>query len=278
MPKALTEEQVEQYRRDGYVAPIRVISPDQAADFRRCMEQAEAAGDFRGIGQTKFYLRFPWVHEMATRPAILDAVEDLIGPDIMLYHNTMWFKNGGDGSYVSWHQDNTYFGHEPCEVLTVWLALSPADEENGCMQFLPGTHKLGQLGLRTPDIGGGNMLSSGQTVEFDATAVKPVPVILEPGEASIHHAFLIHGSGPSRSGERRLGVTLIYHPPGLGQIGACRTSALLVRGEDRFGHFDPERAPVAGDDAGNIARHEQAVASYRAKVRELGNTTVARLD
>lgn len=278
MPKALTKEQVEQYRRDGFVSPMRVMSEDEAAEFRRRMEEAEAAGQLSGIGQTKFYLRFPWVHEMATRASILDAVEDLIGPDLMLYHNTLWFKNGGDGAYVSWHQDNTYFGHEPCDVLTVWLALTPADEENGCMQFLPGTHRLGQLALRAPDIGGANMLSSGQTVDFDATTVKPVPVILRPGEASIHHAFLIHGSGPSRSAERRMGVTLIYHPPGLGQLGDCRTTALLVRGEDRFGHFDPERAPVAGDEAGNDARHEQAVARYRAKVRELGNLTVTRLD
>jgi ectoine hydroxylase-related dioxygenase (phytanoyl-CoA dioxygenase family) len=278
MPKALSTEQVEQYRRDGFVSPVRIVSEDDAARFRRRMEAAEAAGDLRGIGQTKFYLRFPWVHRMATHPALLDAVADLIGPDIMLYHNTVWFKDGGDGAYVSRHQDNTYFGHEPCEVLTAWLAITPATIESGCMQFMPGTHKLGQLNLKEPDIHGANMLSSGQTADFDAADVQPFPVELRPGECSIHHAFLVHGSLPNKAPDRRMGITFIYHPPNLGQLGDCRTSALLVRGEDPYGNFEHEQAPAEDDMPGNIARHEKAVAAYRDKVRELGNITVARRD
>jgi ectoine hydroxylase-related dioxygenase (phytanoyl-CoA dioxygenase family) len=242
------------------------------------MEDAEAAGDLRIVAQTKFYLRFPWVHKMATHPALLDAVEDLIGPNIMLYHNTVWFKNGGDGAYVSFHQDNTYFGHDPCEVLTAWLAITPATIDNGCMQFLPGTQKLGQLDLKDPDIHGANMLTSGQTADFDPNSVDPFPVELRPGECSIHHAFLIHGSLPNNAPDRRMGITFIYHPPHLSQLGTCRTSALLVRGEDPYGKFEHEQAPVEDDMIGNIVRHEKAVAAYREKVRELGNLTVARMD
>ena len=127
MPKALTVQQVENYRRDGFLFPVPILSPDETAAFRRELEAVEASmgGKFIGTPRTKFYLRFPWAHRLATHPAILDAVEDLIGPDIMLYHNTVWFKEGGNGSYVSWHQDNTYFGHEPCEVLTAWVAITP---------------------------------------------------------------------------------------------------------------------------------------------------------
>lgn len=278
MPKTLSPEQVDQYHRDGYVSPVRVVSNEETADFRRQMEDSEAAGDLRGIGQTKFYLRFPWVHKMATRPALLDAVEDLIGPNIMLYHNTVWFKEGSNGTYVSWHQDNTYFGHDPCDVLTAWVAITPTTIDNGCIQFLPRTQKLGQLDLKEPDIHGGNMLSSGQTVDFDPTSAEPVPIELQPGECSLHHALLIHGSLPNNAPERRMGITFIYHPPQLGQLGDSRTSALLVRGEDPYGKFDHEQAPDEGDLAGNIARHEKAVSAYRAKVRELGNRTVARLD
>ena len=278
MPKALKPNQVEQYHRDGFVSPVKIVSEDGAADFRRQMEKAEDAGDLRGAGQTKFYLRFPWAHKMATHPALLDAVEDLIGPNIMLYHNTVWFKEGGDGAYVSFHQDNTYFGNEPCEVLTAWMAITPATIESGCMQFLPGTQKFGQQDLKEPDIGGGNMLSSGQTADFDPSTVQPFPVELRPGECSIHHAFLIHGSLPNNAPDRRLGITFIYHPPHLGQIGESRTSALLVRGEDPYNKFDHEQTPDPADMPGNIARHEKAVGAYRAKVRELGNITVARLD
>ena len=278
MPKVLSGNQIEAYERDGFVFPIPVMSGEEAASLGRRMERARAAGTLRGLGGTKSYLRFPWIHALATRPVLLDAVEDLIGPDIFLYHNTVWSKEGGAPDYVSWHQDNTYFGHEPCEVLTAWVALTPATVESGCMEFLPGTHKLGQLPLQQAETGGANMLSSGQTAEIGAAGAAPVPVELRPGEASIHHAFLVHGSRPNRAARRRTGISLIYHPLHLRQIGACRTSALLARGEDRFGHFDHERPPGSEGDAATIARHEAAVLKYRAKVRELGNATVTRFD
>ncbi|MPY70136.1 MAG: phytanoyl-CoA dioxygenase family protein [Alphaproteobacteria bacterium] len=279
MPKALTEAQIAGYERDGFLFPVRVMSEEDTVGFHRLLAEAEAAGKLRGKGgQTKFYLRFPWVHALATNPALLDMVEDLIGPDIMLYHNTMWAKSGGGHAYVSWHQDNTYFGHDPCEVLTVWFAITPATTESGCMQFLPGTHRLGQLALKQPDINDANLLSSGQTVDFDSATVDPVPVELRPGEASIHHAFLIHGSLPNRSSEPRMGMTFIYHRPGLRQMGEARTSALLVRGEDRFNNFDHESPPVREDDPETVSRYRHAVSLYREKVRELGNRTIERFD
>ena len=163
-------------------------------------------------------------------------------------------------------------------MLTAWVAITPATVESGCMQFFPGTQKLGQLNLKEPDIAGANMLSSGQTADFDPGSIEPFPVELKAGECSIHHAFLLHGSFPNNAPDRRVGMTFIYHPPHLGQLGSCRTSALLVRGEDPYGNFDHEQAPDAADLDGNIARHKKAVASYRAKVREMGNATVARLD
>lgn len=280
MPKVLSAQQVEQFRRDGYVSPVRLLDAADALEYRRSFEAVEASmgGALKGTPRTKSYLRFPWSYELATRPHLLDAVEDLIGPDIMLYHSMAWVKEGGDGAYVSWHQDNTYFGHDPCEVLTAWVALTPAMAENGCMRVLPGTHRLGQLPLAAPDRGDRNLLSSGATADFDTRSVTPVDMPLQPGEMSLHHAFLIHGSLPNTGTERRIGMTFIYHPPGLRQLGRCRTSALLVRGRDRFGHFDHESPPFAADDPDTIARHERAVAAYRAKVRELGNDAVTRYD
>jgi non-heme Fe2+,alpha-ketoglutarate-dependent halogenase len=280
MPKALTEEQIAGYQKNGFVSPVSVFNAAEVTSCRAEVEKTETnMGEFfRGIGQTKFYLRFPWAFRMATHPKLLDAVEDLIGPDIMIYHNTAWIKEPSDDAYVSWHQDNTYFGHEPCDVLTAWIALSPATEKTGCMQFLPGSHKGGLRDLNAPDIGGGNMLSSGQNVDISSDTVDPVSIVLQPGQASIHHAFLVHGSLPNKGNDRRMGITFIYHPPHLGQIGEGRTSALLVRGADKYGNFDPEQAPIRDDDAGNAARHEQAVSAYRRKVRELGNITVDRFD
>ena len=145
------------------------------------------------------------------------------------------------------------------------------------MRFLPGSHALGQLPVRY-DVQDGNLLSSGQVAEFDAAAFEPVATSLEPGEASIHHAFLIHGSPPNRTAGRRLGVTFVYHPPWLKQFGETRTSALLVRGEDGYGYFEPEQPPLSEDDPQTIARHERGASLYRAKAEELGNATIARLD
>jgi ectoine hydroxylase-related dioxygenase (phytanoyl-CoA dioxygenase family) len=239
--------------------------------------EASMGGALRGLARTKFYLRYPWAFRLATRPAILDAVEDLIGPDILLYQNTAWVKNAGENSYVSWHQDNTYFGHVPCEVLSVWVALSPSRPESGSMRFLPGSHKEGRLPVKY-DLQDGNMLSSGQVADVDLSRYQPVATSLEPGEASIHHAWMIHGSPPNETKDRRLGVTFVYHPPWLTQIGTVRTSALLVRGEDRYGHFEPETPPLSADDPQTMARHERGAALYRAKAEELGNLTIARRD
>jgi ectoine hydroxylase-related dioxygenase (phytanoyl-CoA dioxygenase family) len=277
--KALTERRVEEYGRDGFVSPVRILTAAEASDARRELEAMEAAmgGALRGPIRTKLYLRYPWAYRLATHPKILDAVEDLIGPDIMLYQNTVWAKNAGDETFVSWHQDNTYFGHEPCEVLSVWLALSPSRPESGSMRFLPGSQRLGQLPVRY-DVQDNNLLSSGQVTDHDFSDFAPVATSLEPGEASIHHAFLVHGSPPNKAADRRLGITFVYHPPSLRQAGELRTSALLVRGQDRFGHFEAETPPLSADDPATIARHEHGAALYRAKAQELGNRTIERHD
>jgi non-heme Fe2+,alpha-ketoglutarate-dependent halogenase len=279
VPNRLTSQQVESYRRDGFVSPVRILSPAEAHECRRELEAMEASmgGALLGVSRTKFYLRHPWAYRLATRPAILDAVEDLIGPDILLYQNTVWAKNAGEDSHVSWHQDNTYFGHVPCEVLSVWVALSRSRPESGSMRFLAGSHKLEQLPVRH-EVQDGNMLSSGQVTDVDVSRFAPVATSLEPGEASIHHAFLIHGSPPNTTKERRLGITFVYHPPSLRQVGTVRTSALLVRGQDRHGNFEPEQPPLSPDDPETIARHERGASLYRAKAEELGNATIARHD
>ena len=214
MPKVLTTEQVNQYRRDGYLFPLRIMSAEQAADYRRRIEALERAGGgkFTGIHRTKFYLRYRWAWELATNPVMLDAAEDLLGPDILLYHNTTWLKHEADEGYVTWHQDNIYIGVEPCELLSFWIALTPSREENGCLQVLPGTHTGGVYPLDTPDLSEKSMLPSGMRTAFDVSTVKPVSMPLEAGEASIHHAELIHGSLPNRSDLPRRAIVLTYQP------------------------------------------------------------------
>ena len=276
----LNDVQVENYRVEGYLSPVRIVSESDASETRTRVETLESdlGGHITGKNRSKLYLKYDWVYELATAPAMLDIAEDLLGPDILLYYGNCWFKNDRDEGYVTWHQDITYFGHEPADVLTFWIALTPSTEESGCMQVLPGTHKHGPLPLATPDLNDKNMLPSGQLVEFDTGSLPPVSMPLAPGEASIHHACTIHGSLPNMADHRRMGLTFCFHAPHVKQRGSTRTSAMLVRGADRFGYYEPEQPPMGADADTCAARHAEAVSLYRAKEAELGKKTVTRLD
>ena len=280
MPKKLTTAQVAQYRRDGYVAPITIMTPEEAGTFRAALEAFERAQGrpLHGPQKTKCCLLFPWMHRLATWPALLDAVEDLIGPNILVFQNGAWLKEPEDHSFVSWHQDSTYFGLEPPELVTAWVALTPSTRANGCVRVLPGTHRLGQLPVEYTEVKPTNLLTSGQRVRYAADESGAVDLELQPGQMSLHHVHLIHSSGANDSAERRVGFSVACMPPEMRQTGECRSTALLVRGEDRCGNFALEQPPESDADPATVARHARAVALYRANVREKGNQTITRLD
>ncbi|MBV8393544.1 MAG: phytanoyl-CoA dioxygenase family protein [Alphaproteobacteria bacterium] len=264
MPKKLTSDQITQYQRDGYVCPVDAFSTEQARKWRGELEAFERAeGQTMGRGHNfKPHLLFPWVDEIVHAPEVLDAVEDLIGPDILLFHLSVWPKDAGSGTYVSWHQDATYFGLEPACHITAWVALTDAPVEAGCMEVVPRSHKLGQLRhgeMQNPD----NLLSRGQelSVEFDRTSTAYMPV--KAGQFSLHHTHLVHNSRPNRSNDRRIGLGISYIPTSARCISPTRVSAMLVRGQDRYGHFDGERRPVANAGPEERAFHAQAVATFR---------------
>lgn len=284
MPKFLTTQQVHAFEQDGYVSPVRIMSSSLAAQYRERLEQFERAqgSPLKGGQRNKGYLLFTWAHEILTNPTLLDAVEDLIGPDFVVYHSTTWIKEANAPGFVSWHQDSTYFGLEPLEEVTAWVALSAASSEAGCVRVLPGSHKLGQLpaDLRPQK---DNLLSSGQTVKLDVDESATVEMPLLPGEVSLHQACTIHGSGGNRSPDRRIGLCLHYVPSHvlpmkhLRETGAL-CSAMLVRGKAKHAFFPPEPAPRHENDPAAIAAHAQAVQSYRNMVHALGHNTASRFD
>jgi hypothetical protein len=175
MSRKLTPDQIAQYERDGYICPIDAFAPDRAAawhDRLRAFERAEGQTMTRGHN-FKPHLLFPWVDEIVHAPEILDAVEDLIGPDIRLFHLSVWPKDPGTGTYVSWHQDATYFALDPICHVTAWVALTDAPVESGCMEVVPGSHKLGQLrhaDMQDTD----NLLSRGQTLTAEVDRSRTV--------------------------------------------------------------------------------------------------------
>jgi len=271
MPKKLTVEQVEQYCRDGYVSPVRAFPVQEALAYRARLEEGERKFGPLSVGQlgSKTHMLFTWADEMIRTPALLDAIEDLIGPDILVYQLTMWIKPPRDDAIVDWHQDASYFGLEPHEHVTAWVALTNANSEAGCVKVIPGSHKGGQLHHAVRQGRARNMLPRGQSIAPDYDASTAVEMPLQPGEFSLHHTLAVHGSEPNRSDDRRIGVGISYIPARVRFTGSVRLSAKLVRGVDRFHHFDPEPSPRADCDAEAREAHARLLRAYFASKQEL---------
>jgi hypothetical protein len=269
MRKKLTDDQAARYQRDGFVFPVEAFSREEARRYLECLESFERRqGQEFGKGHNfKPHLLFPWVDEIVHHPAVLDAVEDLIGPDIRLFHLSVWPKHARDPAFVSWHQDATYFGLEPPVQVTAWVALTDAPVESGCMEVVPGSHRLGQLHHGQFD-SPHNLLSRGQTVTADFDRGRTEFMAVRAGQMSLHHTHLVHRSGPNLSANRRIGLGISYIPASARCRCDTRLSAMLVRGTDRWGHFDDEPRPVTDYGAAERAVHAEAVARFRAANRE----------
>jgi hypothetical protein len=264
----LSEAAIRQYNEEGFYFPLRAFSPQVAARYRAEVERTcgatpNPAEALKGAVsyRVKPYLLFEWAADMVRDSAILDAVQDLIGPDIMVFHTTMWWKTPGSRNRVPWHQDGTYFGLAPFEHVTAWVALSPSNLETGCVRIVPRTHLSGQhphADVRDADL----MLSRGQTVALDVDASKAVPMVLSPGEFSLHHTMAIHASDPNTGTDDRIGIGISYIPTRVRHVGPTRMSATLVRGEDRYGHFDLEPRPLADLHPAAVAAHRDSDARF----------------
>jgi ectoine hydroxylase-related dioxygenase (phytanoyl-CoA dioxygenase family) len=158
---------------------------------------------------------------------------------------------------VSWHQDSTYWGLDPDDVITAWVAFTPSNLESGCMKVIPGTHTESQI-PHVDTFHQDNLLSRGQEIAVEVDESKAVDVILRPGEISLHHIKLVHGSAPNRSADRRIGFAIRYIPTHVRQT-KVRDSATLVRGVDAYHHFDYEPRPRHDIDAGALAAHADAI-------------------
>ena len=254
MPRLLTEEQVAGYRRDGFVSPVTVMGSDAAAGYRRRFEEYERAngGWYELSKGQKLYLLQTWVAELVRHE--LDAVEDVLGPDVLCWGCSLFVKEAHSASFVSWHQDSTYWGLSTPDVVTAWIALSAATLGSGCMKMWPGSHRLDQL-PHQDTLAAENLLTRGQEIEVAVDEGEAVPIPLAPGQISLHHIRAVHASEPNRSADRRIGLAVRYIAPWVRQEHAAQDSAWLVRGEDRFGNFVHETPPDADMDAAALAEH-----------------------
>jgi len=257
MTKSLSQAQVAHYREQGYLAPIRVMSEAEAHALRRALEAVEArmGGPLAGDLRHKSHLLFPFLAELVRHPVLLDAVEDIIGPDILCWNTNFFIKEAANPAFVSWHQDSTYWGLSAPEVVTAWVALSASNAENGAMAVIPGTHTLDQVPHRDT-FHRHNLLTRGQEIAVEVDESQQVMLCLEPGEMSLHHVRLVHGSAPNPSADRRIGFAIRYIPTRIRQL-AGEDSATLVRGTDRYGHFTLEPTPECEMAPEMVALHKR---------------------
>jgi hypothetical protein len=265
MPKLLSDEQIAQYDEQGFLAPIRVMEEGEALALRRKLEtvEAEMGGPLRGDLRHKTHLLFPFLAELVRHPKILDAIEDALGPDILCWSSNFFIKEAADPAFVSWHQDSTYWGLSAPDVATAWVALTPSNEANGAMAVVPGSHKLDQMPHRDT-FHRHNLLTRGQEIAVEVDESKAVPLNLRPGEMSLHHVRLVHGSSPNPSLDRRIGFAIRYIPTHLRQLEG-EDSATLVRGADRFHHFEHEPRPKIDMDPQLLELHRE-IAARNAKI------------
>ncbi len=243
--KSLSADAVRQYRDAGYYAPVRALSTAEAAATRDRLEAYEQRSDgLKGPLRHKTHLLFTWLNDLIRHPGILDPVEDLIGPNILCWGTSFFIKDARDPSFVSWHQDSTYWGLEPPDIVTAWIAISESTLDNGAMRVIPGSH-LGDQMPHRDTFARDNLLSRGQEVAVDVDGSDAVDLELRPGEMSLHHVRLIHGSEANPSARRRIGFAIRYLPTHVRQTVGERDFATLVRGVDTYGHFEPEQRPDA---------------------------------
>ena len=264
-PRKLTPAQVEQYRTEGYLIGLPAIPAAQAAE---CCARFAAADTSRLAAldhpwHAQAHLLFTWADRIVRHSTILDTMEDLLGPDLMVESADLFVKEPGSESFVSMHQDSYYWDIEPAGIATAWVALSEATPENGCMRFAARTHHGSKL-PHAESSAAYNMLSRGQTMTLpEGTSL--VEAALAPGQMSIHHCLLAHGSGPNRTDCRRLGLAIRYVPPYVSVASGPPMAATLVRGEDRYGHFAPAPPRPKHDmDAAAIAAQRQALEPHAA--------------
>ena len=259
MPKTLAQNAVKQYFDEGYFCPIRVLNDAEVADYRSQLEACESmqGGALQPAQRSKSHLLFKWLDDLIRDPRILDPIEDLIGPDILCWNTIFWIKEAGSPSYVSWHQDITYWGLAGGEVVTAWLALAPASLESGCMRVLPGTHK-GDPMPHDDRYDEANMLTRGQEITSGIDEARSVAMPLSAGEMSVHSVRLAHASGPNRSSDRRIGVSIHYMPTSVYQSAGDWDSAALVRGHDALEHFQHTPRVSRDFDPEAVAFHERA--------------------
>ncbi|MEP3053047.1 phytanoyl-CoA dioxygenase family protein [Ascidiaceihabitans sp.] len=246
----LSAAQREQYWADGFLFPLQVMSATEAQALRSELEkierdwlEADLPLPLNTYKRVNSHCVMPLAHGIGSDPRILDVVEGVLGPNIMVYSVEFFIKEPKTTQIVSMHQDLTYWGLGAVDgLVTAWLSLSPATPASGCMDFVKGSHKNPIL-PHTDTFDDNNLLSRGQEVAVEVRESDKYPIEIHPGQISLHHGLTIHGSGPNTTGDRRIAAVIRYCTPEIAQQTGGEDYATLVRGEDVQKNFVSVPAP-----------------------------------
>ncbi|HKR14242.1 MAG TPA: phytanoyl-CoA dioxygenase family protein [Pyrinomonadaceae bacterium] len=229
---------VDRYERDGVVFPIPVLSAEEVEDYRT---ELDAICADRSKRVDRLHLQFPWAYQLVSHPAVLDAVEDVLGPNLLVDGNLVFYKHPRDPRYASWHQDSVYSGWHLTPSVSAWIALTQSEPANGCMRVIPGTHKEGLLeheNIRDPHL----MNRRGERLRLDVDETQAVDVVLRPGEMSLHHTNIVHGSNPNQSDGPRIGFIVRF----VTNLSRNRERPLMrVRGDADCSHLQLIEPPLS---------------------------------
>ena len=279
MTKLLSQEQVDQYHNSGFVSPVNILNDDEITKSLNEIEnfEKETGRPIDFPHKSRCHQLFSWADYLVHHPKILDAVEDIIGPNILCYHATLWVKPAQSNSFVRWHQDGTYFFLDPAKHVTAWVALTVADEDAGCMQVIPGSHKNDFID-HNDDADPNNMIPRGQGLAIDVDTEAAVSMPLQPGQMSLHHTKLFHASFNNRRDTRRIGFGISYIPTEVKDIGNTPANALLVRGEDKYNNFLPEKRLEHPGSQDQFDYHLSLMKQFRKRQDEGASFSKAKLN
>ena len=238
-PSTLSNTQVRQFNEKGYIFPLDVFTSAEMADHRayfdHLIEKAVAAG-WNSYSINGWHKHCAGIYELVTTSRILDYVQDLLGENLICWGTHYFSKMPGDGKRVSWHQDASYWPLSPSKTVTAWLAIDDADEENGAMQVVPGSHLHGQVAFEESAADENNVLY--QTVNnAESYGDAPVVIALKAGQMSLHTDWLLHGSEPNNSSRRRCGLTMRFVSPDVRALKGWNANSVICRGSDPSGHW-----------------------------------------
>ncbi|HWM25191.1 MAG TPA: phytanoyl-CoA dioxygenase family protein [Chthoniobacterales bacterium] len=237
-----TESSRTVFERDGIVFPIPAVPPEKAAAYQACFAELEQIAD-RPLGRVAHpAMHFGWAYRLATEPAVLDAVEEVLGPDLLIAGSLVLCKYPRDPAFVAWHQDNYYSNLHLTPSLSAWIALRDSTTENGCMRVVPGSHREGVLPHEEKG-NANNLLKQGQEIQVEVDEADAVEVVLRAGEMSLHHSAIIHGSRPNRSDTQRLGFIIRFVTSAYDLAGQ-QTPFILARGRAEQGNLRLAPSPL----------------------------------